>query len=122
MTQQPLVAVIDDDEGVRMSLDGLIRSLGYRVAMFDSAEAYLTSPASGKSQCVISDIQMPGMGGLALAEHLSRDEPSAPIILISAFIDEKVTTRAAAAGACACLRKPFDGEVLIEHLEAALAA
>lgn len=121
MTEQPLISVVDDDAGVRRSLDGLVRSLGYRVAMFESAEAFLESPCASTSRCVISDVQMPGgMSGIELAHALGTSDAATPVILISAFVDEKVKGLAKAAGAHCFLKKPFDGDVIIACLEKAL--
>jgi FixJ family two-component response regulator len=118
---RPLISVVDDDEGVRHSLDGLVRSLGYRVAIFSSAEAFLGSAERSQSACVISDIRMPGMCGLDMTEALVAGGGHAPVILISSFLDERMAERARAAGACCFLKKPFDGDVLIACLNKAIA-
>ncbi len=121
MTAQPLISVVDDDEGVRRSLDGLVRSLGYRVEMFDSAESFLGSHCATDSQCVISDVQMPGgMSGIELTQTMGDRGVITPVILISAFADDKVRTEAREAGAHCFLKKPFDGEALIACLDKAL--
>ncbi|SEJ82037.1 Response regulator receiver domain-containing protein [Sphingobium sp. AP50] len=123
MALQPLIAIVDDDEGLRVSLDGLVRSLGYRVSTFSSAEAYLSSAVAAESACIISDVQMPGgMSGIRLAQKVKASSDPIPIILISAFVDERVSAEANAAGVHAFLRKPFDGEVLIDLVEEALSA
>lgn len=71
MLKQSLISIIDDDEGVRVSLDGLVRSLGYRVALFKCAEDFLNETESADSGCVISDIEMPGgMSGISLIDLL----------------------------------------------------
>jgi FixJ family two-component response regulator len=116
----PLIAVVDDDEGVRRSLDGLVRSLGYRVAIFPSAEAFLSSAELKGSACIISDVQMPGMSGLELAGVIAASGVCIPIILMSAFLDDRVTAQASAAGARWFLRKPFDGDCLVSCLDLAL--
>ncbi|MBP0495176.1 response regulator transcription factor [Pararoseomonas indoligenes] len=118
----PLIAVVDDDEGMRRSLDGLVRSLGYRVATFSSAEAFLSSAERDGSACVISDVQMPGMSGVELTEAISASGACTPVILISAFLDDRVTAQARAAGVRCFLRKPFDGDRLISCLDSALAS
>lgn len=123
MTAQPLISVVDDDEGVRRSLDGLVRSLGYRVEVFDSAESFLSSPYARASQCVISDVQMPGgMTGIELTHTMSDSGTTTPIILISAFADDDVRAQARSAGAHCFLKKPFDGEALIACLDRELEA
>jgi FixJ family two-component response regulator len=119
---EPLIAVVDDDSGMRSSLDGLVRSLGYRVSAFSCAEDLLASLALKEARCVISDVEMPGgMDGISLAKCLVDANGRRPVILISAFVNEKVEADAAAAGAFALLKKPFVGEALIESIERALA-
>lgn len=121
MNQQPLISIVEDDDGVRLALDGLIRSIGYRVAMFDSAESFLDSPCAAISQCVISDIQMPGgVSGIELTSRIVAGAADIPVILISAFLDDQIEGSAYAAGAELCLKKPFDGEILIACLERAI--
>lgn len=121
MPQFPLIAVIDDDESVRVSLEGLIRSLGHAVACFDSARAYLDSDAAGETACVISDVQMPGMTGIELKEALNASGVKTPVILMSAFADDAARARGERAGVSCFLSKPFSGAKLIECLERALA-
>lgn len=119
MSAPPLIAVIDDDESVRVSLEGLVRSLGHRVCSFASAEAYLGARAA--CDCVISDLQMPGgMDGIELIEALAASGDATPVILITAFADAHIKARAEKAGAACCLKKPFDGAKLIDCLNAAL--
>jgi FixJ family two-component response regulator len=121
LTHEPLISIVDDDEGVRASLDGLVRSLGYRVALFESAEDFIAAMPSVNSQCVISDIEMPGgMNGISLLKHLRSSGLSIPVILISAFLDKQLVNQALAAGASCLLDKPFDGDRLISQLHQAI--
>ncbi len=121
MALSRLISVVDDDEGVRRSLDALVRSAGYRVATFDSAEAFLASTAPGESACIISDVQMPdGMGGLELMRTILGSPSVVPVILISAFVDDRLREEALDAGAHCFLKKPFDGDKLIACVERAL--
>lgn len=122
MDNSPLISVVDDDEGVRRSLDGLCRSMGYRVTTFASAESFLKSSDALACSCVISDVQMPGMSGFELAHAVMASGSGTPIILISAFLDEKAESEAHSAGAHCFLRKPFDGDTLIQCLDSAMAA
>lgn len=115
----PIIAVIDDDAGMRESLDGLVRSLGYRAAAFASAEQFLAAPELLSFCCVISDYQMPGISGIELAHRVGA-RLRGRVILISAFLDARVRALAQDAGVRCFLRKPFDGERLIECIEAAL--
>jgi len=86
LANEPLISIVDDDAGIRSSLDGLIRSMGYRVALFESAEKFLASAAARDSGCVVSDVQMPGgMTGLELLSQVRSTGSGVPVILISAF-------------------------------------
>lgn len=123
MSQEPLVSIVDDDAGIRSSLDGLIRSLGYRVALFESAESFLCSNALDESHCVVSDVQMPGgMSGIELLKQMHQADCVIPVILISAFTTEALREQAQLAGAYCTLKKPFDGEDLVTCIERALNA
>lgn len=122
MTHPPLISIVDDDEGIRSSLDGLMRSLGYRVALFKSAEAFLGSEAAQDSQCIVSDVQMPGgMSGLELLSQLRGRGSTVPVILISSFTVPESREAAQRAGAYYTLRKPFDGDDLVQSVERAVS-
>lgn len=122
MAAQPLISIVDDDAGVRASLDGLMRSMGYRVALFESAEQFLSADIAAESACVVSDVQMPGgMTGIALLRTLREASRDVPVILMSAFTDRTTREAAVQAGACDTLAKPFDGDDLIRCVERALA-
>ncbi|MBB4291513.1 FixJ family two-component response regulator [Rhizobium leguminosarum] len=119
----PLVSIIDDDAGMRTSLDGLIRSLGYRAVCFECAEHFLDSNALQHSACVIADVQMREITGVELCwivQERYRSQAGVPVILISAFCDERMRASAKAAGAVALLQKPFDGDELVGFIEAAI--
>jgi FixJ family two-component response regulator len=120
LTASPLICVVDDDDAVRISLEGLLRSLGHRVQTFGSAVAFLSSDARGLADCVISDLQMPGMTGIEMKEALVAGGSETPVILITAFADEAQRRRAEQAGVTCFLPKPFVGETLIDCLERAL--
>jgi FixJ family two-component response regulator len=116
----PLISIIDDDPFVRGAIDGLVRSLGYRVTTFASAKDYLQSDCLNDTSCVITDMQMPGMSGVELQSLLLARGNRTPMIFITAFPEERVRTRVLEAGAIGFLSKPFDDEQLIEHLQTAL--
>lgn len=120
MQQPPLIAVVDDNASVREGLDNLVRSFGFRTRMFGSAEAYLTFRGAEAIDCLICDIEMPGMGGLELQHALAERGDRTPVILITALISAEIRARAVAAGAVACLHKPFDEDILLEALTDAL--
>jgi FixJ family two-component response regulator len=109
-----MVAIVDDDEDVRMALSDLVRSLGYVVTVFETADAFLESTMIEDSDCIISDVHMPGMNGLRLARFIQTT--SKPVIMITAFPSLEIERQAADAGVQCFLRKPFDPMVLIDHL------
>jgi FixJ family two-component response regulator len=116
-----VVAIVDDDELIRVSLQGLMKSAGYQALVFESAEEFLGSGEQGRTGCLIVDIRMPGMSGLELQSTLNRDKFKIPIIFITAQGDEKLRLQALRAGAVEFLTKPFDDEVLLENVRAAMS-
>ena len=116
----PLVAIVDDDESVCIGMTSLVRSLGYDVRTYGSAEAFLGAEGRHEVACLISDVQMPGVNGLDLQQILSDEGSRTPIIFITAFPDAQARRRALGAGATCYLSKPFDGDDLIQCLESAL--
>ncbi len=99
-----------------------MRSLGYRVAVFESAEAFLASDAPKDSNCVVSDVQMPGgMNGLELLSQVRGIGSAVPVILISSFTVPDSREAAQRAGAYCTLRKPFDGDDLVDCVERAVS-
>jgi FixJ family two-component response regulator len=122
LAKPPVISIIDDDESVREATARLIRSLGYRSAMFASVEEYLRSDAARQSDCVITDLHMPGMSGTDLQDRLIADGRRTPVIFITAYFEEKVRVRVLDAGAFGFLSKPFDENALIECVDRALKA
>jgi FixJ family two-component response regulator len=118
--EAPVIAVVEDEEMVRTSLERLLKTSGYRVAAFASAEAFLSSGPLREVRCLIADIRMPGMSGLDLQSRLSDEGYPIPIIFITAHGDEKMRIRAMRGGAAAFLAKPFDRTVLLERVRACL--
>jgi FixJ family two-component response regulator len=116
----PVISIIDDDESVRAATNGLVRSLGFTALAFASADEFLRSPRLSETSCVITDIQMPGMGGLELQSILIATGKNVPIIFITAFPDEKIRTRALNAGAVGFLSKPFEVSALVQCIDSAL--
>jgi FixJ family two-component response regulator len=114
------ISIIDDDEGFRESLTGLMRSLGFRVAAFRSAMDFLGSPNVRDTRCLIADVNMPGMSGIELYRRLVELDYSGSTILITAYPDDSVRTRALADGVVCYLSKPFDEDVLLRCVRAAL--
>ena len=81
----PLLGIVDDDEGIRLALDSLMRSVGYRTVLFDSAESALASGNIHEADCLIVDYNMPGSGGLHLQRTLAGMSHFTPVIIVSAF-------------------------------------
>ncbi len=117
----PLIAIIDDDPSLRAALVGLVRSLGYRASCFASAEAFLESDSAAESDCVVTDIQLPGLSGIDLERLLVESGRRTPVIMITARMEQGLHDRAAASGAICVLRKPFAADDLIACFERALA-
>jgi FixJ family two-component response regulator len=119
LSRSPLVAIIDDDESVRATTGSLVRSLGYIVHIFASAEDFLRSDCLDDFSCVVADVQMPGMSGVQLQDHLRSQGCRVPFVFFTAFPDEKTRARALAGGALCYLTKPFDADSLAQYLQAA---
>src|SRR5208282_6173708 len=114
------VAVVDDDELVRIALQRLLKAAGLGVASFASAEDLLKSGQLPEIACLVVDIRMPGMSGLDLQVKLKEESHAIPIIFITAHGDEKMRLQAMRAGAVAFLAKPFDSGILLDRVRAAL--
>ena len=118
--RDPKVLVVDDDASVRVALRRLIRSAGFAVETFASAEDLLETWPSDTSGCLIVDVQMPGLSGLELQTKLAASGSTVPIIFITAHDDPNVRSRALNGGATDFLEKPFDDEELIAAIHTAL--
>ena len=122
MSERPLVAVIDDSESVRESLPDLLQQVGFAVQAFASAEEFLASNAADQASCLILDVGLPGMSGPDLQQELTRLGKAIPIVFITAQGDKSLHPRLVAAGAVACLFKPFSDTALLEAVEVAVGA
>ena len=114
------ISGVDDDASVRAATNNLLKSRGYLVHTFASAEEFLRSPHLNETACVIADVEMSVMGGLDLLTTMRTRGYDAPFIFITAFPDERVRTRALSAGAICFLAKPFAAPALIMCLDTAL--
>src|SRR6202165_6035335 len=115
-----LVAIVDDDDLMRSALQGLLKAVGLPARAFASAEEFLKSGQQQETGCLITDIRMPGMSGLDLQAKLNAEHCRIPTIFITAHGDARIRMQALRAGAVEFLAKPFDDEVLIESVRAAL--
>jgi FixJ family two-component response regulator len=120
MTERPLVAVVDDSESVREALPDLLQQVGFAVETFESAEAFLASVDANETRCLILDVGLPGMSGPDLQQELIRRGQAIPIVFITAQGDKSLRPRLLAAGAVACVFKPFSDTVLLQAVEAAV--
>jgi FixJ family two-component response regulator len=115
-----LIAIIEDDDSLRPALIGLVRSLGYEGEGFPSAEAFLDAGAQHRAACLVTDLQLPGLGGLELKVKLAASGCTLPAIVITARGEPALEERALACGALCLLRKPFEADALIAAIERAL--
>src|SRR5579864_1464034 len=115
-----MVAVIEDDESYRVAVQRLLKSAGFSVRSFASAEDFLSSGRQHETGCLISDIRMPGMSGLDLQTKLNADRCPIPTIFITAHGDEDMRLQAMRGGAVKFMVKPFDGAILLESVRVAL--
>ena len=120
MPKASLVSVVEDDQFFRESMRRLMRSFGYTVEAFPSAADFLASPCLVETGCLIADVHMPRMTGLELHRHLIEMGHAIPTILVTAYPDIDVRTRALKDGVVCYLRKPVDENHLMRCLRAAL--
>lgn len=111
--------VVDDDEAMRKSLRWLLETLRLPLEVFDSAEAFLAS-YDGRPGCLVSDVRMPGMSGLELQEALAAKHAQLAVILLTAHGDVPMAVRAMRGGAFDFVQKPYNGQALLERVQAAL--
>jgi CheY-like chemotaxis protein len=119
MSESPsTIAAVDDDAAVRKALDRLLRGAGFDVAMFASAEEFLTRGRDCCPVCLVLDISLGGMSGLELREKLVRTGVSIPLVFITAHDDGAISRGLREAPGVPCLRKPFDEALLFEAIGA----
>jgi CheY-like chemotaxis protein len=115
-----LISIVDDDESIRAATKGLLRSAGYEVQTFASADLFLESGALRETECLILDIRMPGIDGLELQRRLNVEECHVPVIFVTAHDDQTNRRKALDAGALAVFHKPFDAHELVAAIQSAL--
>lgn len=114
------ISVVDDDESVRESLESFLKSVGFKVTTFESAEEYLESTEAEPPQCLVLDVRLGGMSGPDLQRRLIATRRTVPIVFITAHGDELLRARVLSDGAVGCLSKPFSEEELLASVERAL--
>lgn len=115
-----MIAIIDDDDSIRGALLALMKEAGLLATAYASAEEFLDSGQPRETACLIADIRMPGMSGLELQAKLNADNCLIPTIFITAHGDAKMRMQALRSGAVEFLAKPFNDDVLLESVRAAL--
>ena len=115
-----VVSIVDDDASLRRSVRNLLRSVGFRVETFASAEEFLRSAERENTGCLVLDLRMTGMSGLDLLRHLAAERSRVAVVVLTALGDEETRQRSLQAGAVAFLKKPFHSDVLCDAVRAAL--
>jgi FixJ family two-component response regulator len=117
---EPMVFVVDDDESIRESLSSLFRSVGLRVELFSSAQAFLKHQRPNVPACLVLDVRLPGLSGLELQRELGAHGSAIPIIFITGHGDIPMSVRAMKQGAVEFLTKPFRDQDLLEAVQQAI--
>ena len=118
----PLIAIVDDEVSICRALLRLLRVANFRAEAFNSPLLFLESLAERVPDCVVLDLQMPMMTGVELQQHLLQLDDPPPVIIITAHDEPKTRERCLALGAVRYLRKPIEGDALIESIEEAVKA
>lgn len=121
MANESIVYVIDDDDSVRHSLEFLLDVAGIRVRSFPSADAFLRSSPPFAGACIVTDVRMPGMNGVELAEELKKRGFEVPVIIVTGHADVPLAIQAMKAGVADFIEKPFDDEMILAAIRSALA-
>jgi two-component system, LuxR family, response regulator FixJ len=117
---KPTVYVVDDDDAVLGSLRFLLETDGFAVRTFRNATALLNATSAPEADCYVIDYKMPDINGVELASRLRKSEGNTPVILITGYPDEKISTRAAAVGVKDVILKPLLGENLVKRIRGAI--
>ncbi len=120
MSERAVVFVVDDDPSMRRSLESLLRSVGLDARLFSSAQEFMQAERPDAPGCLILDVRLPGMSGLTFQQELAKADVALPIIFITGHGDVPMSVRAIKAGAAEFLTKPFDDQVLLDAINAAI--
>jgi len=121
MRENSTVFVVDDDPGALESLRWMLEQADYRVKAFGASQEFLDSYRPEETGCLVLDVRMPGLDGLALQQTLRERKIRLPIIFMTAYGDVPTCARAFRGGAIDFLEKPVDDKVLLEHIEKLIA-
>jgi FixJ family two-component response regulator len=119
-SEEPVVFIIDDDRAVREALQSLLRSVGLRVELFDSAAGFMESALPDAPSCIVLDIRLPRLSGLDFQAELAKAGLDLPIIFITGHGDIQMSVQAMKAGAVDFLTKPFRDQDLLDAVTAAI--
>ena len=122
MQKKPILAIIDDDQSAREGMVELVNAGGFNAEAFESAADFLRSECASRADCLITDVRMPGMSGIALLDHLRASGRIIPTIMITSFAKDADRRHALAAGAICYLSKPFDSNDLLRLIQTALSS
>ncbi|MCC3306214.1 response regulator transcription factor [Sneathiella sp. HT1-7] len=114
MSPKLLISIVDDEDAAREAIASLVRSFGFTVKVFSSSAGFLASNCRKLTDCLIADVRMPGMSGIALFRVLKASERPIPTILVTAYVDEAVRRSALAEGIKCYLSKPVAADLLLE--------
>lgn len=117
--RQPLIAVVDDEESVRLALGRMLRASGYEVTIYRSGEEFLESLQASRPDCVVLDFQMPGLTGRDVQQALAAAKVRLPIIIVTAHDHATLREKALADGAIAYFAKPLRRDELIAAVDRA---
>lgn len=121
MASEPIVYVIDDDDGARDALEFLLDTAAIRVRSFPSADTFLAASPPLSGACVITDVRMPGLNGIELVEELKRRGAAVPVIVMTGHADVPLAIQALHAGVSDFIEKPFDGDVMLAAIRKSIA-
>lgn len=121
MNTQPTVFIVDDDEAIREAVSWLLESADFKVACYESAQAFLTDFNMNQTGCLLLDIRLPQMNGLELLKNLITQECTLPVIMLSGHGDIAMAVRAMKDGAFDFIEKPFNNQILLERVGQAIA-
>jgi two-component system, LuxR family, response regulator FixJ len=120
MANEPIVHIVDDDDGLRKALAFLMKSVRIPTQVHDSAESFLTTGLAGGAGCVVTDVRMPNMSGIDLLRELKKIASNLPVIVMTGHGDVPLAVEAMKLGAFDFIEKPFDDEILLSSVRSAL--
>lgn len=122
MSDADKIYVVDDDQSIRHSLTLLIEGVGRPAATFASGAAFFAGFDPSDAACIVLDVRLPDMDGISILQRLQKTDRPPPVLIITGHGDVPLAVKAMKAGATDFIEKPFNGETILEHIEAALAA